>query len=74
MQASSIAGYRPKEWLDEEWRHGMFLGLASKNKYPEEYWHTTVAHEIGHNFGAIVSNHAYTIRLDHSHSLFISMM
>ncbi len=51
VQASSVTGYIPPEWSDEQGRHGIHLGLAFKNKYPADYWHTTVAHELGHLFG-----------------------
>jgi hypothetical protein len=51
VQASSVTGYIPQAWSDEAGRHGTLLGLASKEKYPAEYWHTTVAHELGHLFG-----------------------
>jgi hypothetical protein len=51
VQASSMTGYIPQAWSDEAGRHGTLLGLASKEKYPAECWHTTVAHELGHAFG-----------------------
>ncbi|KAI4670566.1 uncharacterized protein J4E79_000849 [Alternaria viburni] len=50
-QASSVTGYIPKEWSDEQGRHGIHLGLSFKQKYPPDYWITTVAHELGHLFG-----------------------
>ena len=51
VQAYSIVGFVPYEWSDEPGRHGSKLSLSAKNKYPHDYWITTVAHELGHIFG-----------------------
>jgi hypothetical protein len=51
VQASSVTGYNPQGWSDEAGRNGTHLGLAFKEKYPADYWHTTVAHELTHIFG-----------------------
>ncbi|OWY41372.1 hypothetical protein AALT_g1125 [Alternaria alternata] len=51
VQASSVTGYIPAEWSDSPGRHGTHLSINFKNKYPAEYWHSTVAHELGHIFG-----------------------
>ncbi|KAH7086474.1 hypothetical protein FB567DRAFT_603521 [Paraphoma chrysanthemicola] len=51
VQAWSITGYMPSDFNDDPDRHGSRFNVESKNKYPYDYWITTVAHELGHVFG-----------------------